>query len=42
LVAAEIDELLAPGVAQRIRSRAEGEFSQRLSVGCEPKAWPSF
>src|SRR6059036_2064967 len=27
---------------QRTRSRPEGAFSQRLSVGCEPSASPSF
>lgn len=26
----------------RTRSRAEGAFSQRLSVGCEPSGSPSF
>jgi len=25
---------------RRTRSRAEGEFSQRLRVGCEPSACP--
>ena len=42
LVATETDELLAQQVVACIRSRAEGAFSQRLSVGCEPSASPSF
>ena len=43
LVAAETDELLAQQVVERAPGRGrDGAFSQRLRVGWEPSASPSF
>ena len=41
LLATEADELIEQGCRfKRTRLRAEGAFSQRLRVGCEPSAFP--
>src|SRR5438128_12448361 len=42
LLAAEADDCSHSRSLQRTRSRPEGAFSQRLRVGWEPSASPSF
>jgi hypothetical protein len=42
LLSTQAHELIEQGVVKRTGSRAEGAFSQRLSVGWEPSASPSF